>query len=106
MGIGLKTLRRFQSGCPPALVNTEKVSRFGNELVKIHLTLVPIISIETNKLSKAVPFMNMSMSIYGGFCGSAAIPWTLDKRTWSHGRLTSTPTLAMFQKKPVNGYRN
>ncbi len=33
------------------------------------------------KLSKAVPFMNMSMSTYSVFCGSAAFPWPLDKRT-------------------------
>ncbi len=33
-----------------------------------------------NNLAKVVPFMNMSMSIYGGFCHSTVVRWTLDKR--------------------------
>ena len=32
-----------------------------------------------NQLSKAVPLGNLAMSICSGFCGSAAVLWTLDK---------------------------
>ncbi len=37
-----------------------------------------------NELSKAVPFMKSSMSLYDGFYGSAVVPWTLDKHITSH----------------------
>jgi len=32
-----------------------------------------------NELSKAVPFMEFSMSPYDGFYGSAVVPWAVDK---------------------------
>jgi len=37
-----------------------------------------------NKASKAVPFINISMGICGGFYGFAVVPWVLDKRSWNH----------------------
>jgi len=37
-----------------------------------------------NQLSKAVPFLNLAMSIYSRFRGSVVVSWTLDKRIRPH----------------------
>jgi len=48
--------------------------------IEIALAMVSFKRNQEDRLSKAVPFINTSMSICGGFYGSAVVPWMLDKR--------------------------
>ena len=48
---------------------------------------------------KAVPFINFSMSIYSGFCGSTVVRLPLDKHTCSHQPFEVTQSESCFVER-------